>query len=388
MDNNSLNGFDVFESLLPGMKEKEDDKFIVGAGEEITEEELDNIKKGSDTQKQQKPKKDNKEVIDDDDDDDTGIEEDEDDDDNVVNKPVKKEIKEDTEENEQITEDNEETVVVNFFDSLSEKLNWGEIEDDEKPKTVDALIDYFTQVIEENSTPDYASDEVRQLDEFVRNGGELKKFFEIDAPLDLESLDIENNEQDQKAVLKEFLKEKGFSTTQINKKLTKYEDAGLLEDEANDALESLKEIRENKKQQLLKQQQKYFKEQQEKQRELYNSVVTQIKGLDNIRGIKVPDKDKRALIDYILKPDTDGQTKYYKDYVKGGVKNLIESAYFTMNADKLISAAETKGRNKAIDRFKKSLKTTSVTSKKTNNEDFIDNDNSIWSSAIRQLRMS
>lgn len=387
MDNNSLNGFDVFESLLPGMREKEDDKFIVGAGEEITEEELDNIKKGSDTQKQQKPKKDNKEVIDDDDDDDTVIEEDDDDDDDTVNKPVKKETKETIEE-EQITEDNEETVVVNFFDSLSEKLNWGEIEDDEKPKTVDALIDYFTQVIEENSTPDYASDEVRQLDEFVRNGGELKKFFEIDAPLDLESLDIENNEQDQKAVLKEFLKEKGFSTTQINKKLTKYEDAGLLEDEANDALESLKEIRENKKQQLLKQQQKYFKEQQEKQRELYNSVVTQIKGLDNIRGIKVPDKDKRALIDYILKPDTDGQTKYYKDYVKGGVKNLIESAYFTMNADKLISAAETKGRNKAIDRFKKSLKTTSVTSKKTNNEDFIDNDNSIWSSAIRQLRMS
>lgn len=387
MDNNSLNGFDVFESLLPGMKEKEDDKFIVGAGEEITEEELDNIKKGSDTQKQQKPKKDNKEVIDDDDDDDTVIEEDDDDDDDTVNKPIKKETKETIEE-EQITEDNEETVVVNFFDSLSEKLNWGEIEDDEKPKTVDALIDYFTQVIEENSTPDYASDEVRQLDEFVRNGGELKKFFEIDAPLDLESLDIENNEQDQKAVLKEFLKEKGFSTTQINKKLTKYEDAGLLEDEANDALESLKEIRENKKQQLLKQQQKYFKEQQEKQRELYNSVVTQIKGLDNIRGIKVPDKDKRALIDYILKPDTDGQTKYYKDYVKGGVKNLIESAYFTMNADKLISAAETKGRNKAIDRFKKSLKTTSVTSKKTNNEDFIDNDNSIWSSAIRQLRMS
>lgn len=388
MDNNSLNGFDVFESLLPGIKEKEDDKFIVGAGEEITEEELDNIKKGNDTQKQQKPKKDNKEVIDDDDDDDTVIEEDDDDDDDTVNKPIKKETKETIEEEEQITEDNEETVVVNFFDSLSEKLNWGEIEDDEKPKTVDALIDYFTQVIEENSTPDYASDEVRQLDEFVRNGGELKKFFEIDAPLDLESLDIENNEQDQKAVLKEFLKEKGFSTTQINKKLTKYEDAGLLEDEANDALESLKEIRENKKQQLLKQQQKYFKEQQEKQRELYNSVVTQIKGLDNIRGIKVPDKDKRALIDYILKPDTDGQTKYYKDYVKGGVKNLIESAYFTMNADKLISAAETKGRNKAIDRFKKSLKTTSVTSKKTNNEDFIDNDNSIWSSAIRQLRMS
>lgn len=83
-----------------------------------------------------------------------------------------------------------------------------------------------------------------------------------------------------------------------------------------------------------------YEQNKKQQQQLYSDVVSQIKGLDTIRGIKVPEKDKKALIDYILKPDTDGQTKYYKDYVKGGVKNLIESAYFTMNADKLISAAE------------------------------------------------
>jgi hypothetical protein len=102
----------------------------------------------------------------------------------------------------------------------------------------------------------------------------------------------------------------------------------------------------------------------------------------------VPEKDRRALIDYILKPDTDGQTKYQKDYVKGGVKSLIESAYFTMHADKLISAAEAKGRTKAVDKFRNSLKSPSVSIKTKQREIQTDDDNSIWSSVTRRLRMS
>lgn len=55
------------------------------------------------------------------------------------------------------------------------------------------------------------------------------------------------DESNQKLVVKQFLKEKGISAKQIEKKISKYEEAGLLEDEAQDALESLKEIKEDKK---------------------------------------------------------------------------------------------------------------------------------------------
>ena len=161
-----------------------------------------------------------------------------------------------------------------------------------------------------------------------------------------------------------------------------------MEDEAEDALESLKEIFDDKKQQLLKDQENKYKEYQRQQRKLYDDVVTEIKGLETIRGIKVPEKDRRALIDYILKPDTDGQTKYQKDYAKGGVKSLIESAYFTMHADKLISAAEAKGRTKAVDKFRNSLKSPSISVKSKRQEVPADDDNSIWSSVTRRLRMS
>ena len=318
-------------------------------------------------------------------------EEDEEDEDEPIDEPVKRKpgrpkkeeiIEEPIEEDE---EDDSE-VVTNFFDAMSEELGWEFEEGDEKPKNVSELINYFKTVIEENSKPDFASKEIEALDAYVKQGGDLKKYLQIDAELDLEDIDLDE-ESNQKAVVKMWLKEKGFSSKQIEKKISKYEDAGLLEDEAQDAIEDLKEIREQRKEQLLKEQEKAHKQYQEQQRAFYTNVVDEIKGLKNIRGIAIPEKDKKVLIDYILKPDADGRTKYQKDYAKGGVKNLIESAYFTMNADKLLEAAKREGNNKAVEKFRNSLKSTSVSSK-SKQAQTSSNDESIWFSAARKLRIS
>lgn len=302
-------------------------------------------------------------------------------------RPRKEEtIEEEAEEEEEIEDNNEENVVTNFFDAMAEKLNWEFEEDEDKPKNVDELINYFQNVIEENSKPEYSSEEVEALDNFVKQGGDLKKYLTIDAELDLDDIDIED-ETNQKLVVKQLLKEKGFSTKKIDKLVSRYEEAGLLEDEAQDALEDLKEIKEERKKQLLEDQKKAYREQLQRQQQFYDNVVSEIKGLKNIRGITVPEKDKKVLMDYILKPDTDGKTKYQKDYAKGGVKNLIESAYFTMNADKLIEAAKREGNNSAIDKFRRSLKSSSITTKSRKQATGSDDD-PIWFSAARQLRIS
>lgn len=302
-------------------------------------------------------------------------------------RPRKEEtIEEETEEEEEVEDNNEENVVTNFFDAVAEKLNWEFEEGEDKPKNVDELINYFQNVIEENSKPEYSSEEVEALDNFVKQGGDLKKYLTIDAELDLDDIDIED-EANQKLVVKQLLKEKGFSTKKIDKLVSRYEEAGLLEDEAQDALEDLKEIKEEKKKQLLEDQKKAYREQLQRQQQFYDNVVSEIKGLKNIRGITVPEKDKKVLMDYILKPDTDGKTKYQKDYAKGGVKNLIESAYFTMNADKLIEAAKREGNNSAIDKFRRSLKSSSITTKSRKQATGSDDD-PIWFSAARQLRIS
>lgn len=387
----TLGGFEaVLDSFIPnpdgGFRNSNIDENVnVDADEfeSLDDEELEDIKKNN---IEVKNKKENPVE--------EGTEEEEIEEEDIEDKPKRKPgrprkeetIEEETEEEEEVEDNNEENVVTNFFDAMAEKLNWEFEEDEDKPKSVDELINYFQNVIEENSKPEYSSEEVEALDNFVKQGGDLKKYLTIDAELDLDDIDIED-ETNQKLVVKQLLKEKGFSTKKIDKLVSRYEEAGLLEDEAQDALEDLKEIKEEKKKQLLEDQKKAYREQIQRQQQFYDNVVSEIKGLKNIRGITVPEKDKKVLMDYILKPDTDGKTKYQKDYAKGGVKNLIESAYFTMNADKLIEAAKREGNNSAIDKFRRSLKSSSITTKSRKQATGSDDD-PIWFSAARQLRIS
>lgn len=377
---NTLGGFEAFlDDFIPnpdGTPRVPDTDDI----EPMDDDDLDDILKNQDDPVAKKVKKTVEEPDDDEDDDEPIIEE-------PKRKPGRPKKEEPIEEpiEEPVDEDDSE-LVGNFFDAMSEELGWEFEEGDEKPKSVPELINYFKTVIEENSKPDFASEEIEALDAYVKQGGDLRKYLQIDAELDLEDIDLDE-EANQKAVVKMWLKEKGFSSKQIEKKISKYEDAGLLEDEAQDAIEDLKEIREQKKEQLLKEQEKAHKQYQEQQRAFYTNVVDEIKGLKNIRGIAIPEKDKKVLIDYILKPDADGRTKYQKDYAKGGVKNLIESAYFTMNADKLLEAAKREGNNKAVERFRNSLKSTSVSSK-SKQAQTSSNDDPIWLSAARKLRIS
>lgn len=387
----TLGGFEaVLDSFIPnpdgGFRNSNIDENVnVNADEfeSLDDEELEDIKKNNIEVKNKKEKPVEE-----------GTEEEEIEEEDIEDKPKRKPgrprkeetIEEEAEEEEEIEDNNEENVVTNFFDAMAEKLNWEFEEDEDKPKSVDELINYFQNVIEENSKPEYSSEEVEALDNFVKQGGDLKKYLTIDAELDLDDIDIED-EANQKLVVKQLLKEKGFSTKKIDKLVSRYEEAGLLEDEAQDALEDLKEIKEERKKQLLEDQKKAYREQLQRQQQFYDNVVSEIKGLKNIRGITVPEKDKKVLMDYILKPDTDGKTKYQKDYAKGGVKNLIESAYFTMNSDKLIEAAKREGNNSAIDKFRRSLKSSSITTKSRKQATSSDDD-PIWFSAARQLRIS
>jgi hypothetical protein len=260
----TLCGFEaVLDSFIPnpdgGFRNSNiDEKVNVDADEfeSLDDEELEDIKNNNIEVKNKKEKPVEE-----------GTEEEEIEEGDIEDKPKRKPgrprkeetIEEEAEEEEEIEDNNEENVVTNFFDTMAEKLNWEFEEDEDKPKSVDELINYFQNVIEENSKPEYSSEEVEALDNFVKQGGDLKKYLTIDAELDLDDIDIED-ETNQKLVVKQLLKEKGFSTKKIDKLVSRYEEAGLLEDEAQDALEDLKEIKEERKKQLLEDQKKAYRE--------------------------------------------------------------------------------------------------------------------------------
>lgn len=277
--------------------------------------------------------------------------------------------------------DNEGIQVTAFFDAVAEEMGLEVEEGEDKPSTVEELCEYFREMIEENSTPEYASEEVAQLDEFVRNGGKLEDYFKAAPAIDYETFDT-TIEENQKRIVRELLAAKGFNEKQITRKIEKYEDAGILEDEAEDALEAMKDIAEERKEQLLAQQKKENEQRVERQQRFVDDVVTNIKSLKDIRGIAIPEKDKKALLNYIFKADADGLTQYQKDYSKS-VKNLIESAYFTMKGDTLLDTAKKIGTSSAIKTFKQSLKNTG--SSKNSKKVHTSSPNSIWSIAARSL---
>ena len=387
--NSTLNGFEtVFDVLKPNVGEDKDTKNEDQLGG------IDTIESPSDEELEALKNKKSKKVE---------VEEEEDD---IIEEPVKKskkqtKVEEDGEDDDLLdsdvvdddndpsdnhdTEDtNESTVVGGFFDALAEKLGWEATEED-KPQTAEELVEYFYDVIEENSKPQYASEEIERLDEFVKNGGNIRDYFTIDAEVDLDNISIGDSEDNQKTVIREYLREKGLSTKQIDKKISRYEDAGMLEDEAEDALEALREIKEQRKEQLLANQQRAAVEAKKRQQDFFNNVVAEIKGMNSIHGVSIPEKDKKALLDYIFKPDADGQTKYQKDYAKS-LKNLITSAYFTMKGDTLLSTAQKQGKNDAIKQFKNSLSKNSGVNKRSKQSMTSETDNTIWSSFTRQLR--
>ena len=248
-----------------------------------------------------------------------------------------------------------------LFDAVGESLGWNmaDFNEEDKPVTVEEFTQYLGKVVEHNSVPQYADERIAKLDEYVKNGGKFEDFYQKQQDtLSFENLDLEN-EDNQKTVIRELLKHNGYSDEQINNKISRYEDADMLYDESEDALERLKVIRENEIEENRKQQEEYAKQQEEQNRQFFQSVQNDINNLNTIRGISIPKEDRAALYEYIFKVDQDGVSQYQRDFNKNLSKNLIESAYFTMKGDSLVSGAKRDGETSAAEKLRKILRNTS-----------------------------
>ena len=245
-----------------------------------------------------------------------------------------------------------------FFDALGNSLGWNmdEIDEKDRPLTVDQLTEYMKAVVTENSVPEYADERIQALDEYVKNGGKFEDFYaRQQEALTLDNIDLED-ENNQKAVVRELMKRSGYTDEQINKKISRYEDSDMLYEESEDALDRLKQLRQAEVEEATRQQEEMAKQQEEQSRQFFNTVTNDINSLTNIRGIAIPKEDRKALFDYIFKVDQNGQSQYTKDFNKNLSKNLIESAYFTMKADALISSAKNTGETSAAEKLRKMLR--------------------------------
>ena len=266
---------------------------------------------------------------------------------------------------------NEAQQVGLLFDAVGEQLGWNMADIDEKnrPLTVEQLTDFWAKTIQENSVPEYADERIQALDEYVKNGGKFEDFYSVQKEsLTLDSIDLED-ESNQKAVVRELLKHDGYTEDQINKRISRYEDADMLFEESEDALDRLKTIRKREAEEAAQQQEQIAQQQAAQQKEFFDTVTKDISQLTDIRGINIPKEDRKALFEYIFKVDQNGLSQYQKDFNKNLSKNLIESAYFTMKADALLSSAKKTGESSAAEKLRNMLRHTSKNHTAYNAED-------------------
>lgn len=280
--------------------------------------------------------------------------------DNILNNTSDTNTVEENEQEETVEDNNTEIPgeaeqVGAFFDAFAEAAGWS-VDDSERPKNVDEFVEYMSKVAEENSIPQYADDRIAQLDQYVKNGGRFEDFYQTQQrSMYYDNIDIED-ESNQKAVVRDYYKLQGMNDEQINRKIERYEDADMLEDEATDAINYLKAYEAQQAQYMAQQQEAQRQAQEQQAAQFVEDLTNGINGLADIRGIAIPKEDKKALYDYITKTDADGLTQYQKDFNGNLVNNLIESAYFTMKGDALLGEAKRNGQTSAASKLRNMLR--------------------------------
>lgn len=348
-DKKPLDGFDVLGDFLVGPRGG-----IIDPTNDVNDGNYQDI----DPDDLQKKLVDNKDIKDKDDVDVDDVDTDDDSDSTDDNKPDDVDDKDGDDTDNKTDDDKEyETEVSSYFASeLVKKLGLDDDFKDSKFNTIDDVLELMGDIIEDNSKPTYASEEVEAFDEFVKNGGNLRNFYDevYSGKLDLDAVDIER-EYDQRAIVRENLLNQGYKEERIKKIIGRYEESETLKEEAEDALDLLKEFNKKKQDSLLEKQKNDAEEMRKQQQKFFNDVNSTIKNISDFRGFPISEREKRELLQYAFVPDDDGLTKYQKD-VRSDVYNLLEAAFFAKNRDKVkaskISSKDTESFKTLRDKLK------------------------------------
>ncbi len=252
-----------------------------------------------------------------------------------------KEEKKETDSEFVTREELEQDPSFNFLEVYFEKAGW-DLEDTEIQIFVDAGggVDGYNAVMDhiynELSKPQYASEEVALLNEWIENGGTVKSFYEKVSPpeqIDYTQLDMEDLGT-QKWVIQQYHKATSPHLTdkKIERLIRDSEEDGTLEQEALEYQEAFVKFHEEEKKKAVES----LKAEKQKQQEEYQKNVTQT--VNFIRtatpdqlGVELTKAQREKLIEFGFSRDPrTGLTPYEQKLQKDPSINLrIMTAVFT-----------------------------------------------------------
>jgi len=159
--------------------------------------------------------------------------------------------------------------------------------------------------------------EARDLIEAIEAGIPLESLVEknstISAYENIKDSDIDDNESLQKNLIRNLYSLKGYSAELIDKKIQRWDDSGLLADEAKDARVELLEYAKKEKEEAKKKQIEAQRQQAEKFESWKTGIKTYLEKTEEIiPGFKISPRQKEVIQNGLTKFDKDGKNEFQK----------------------------------------------------------------------------
>ena len=289
--------------------------------------------------------------------------------------PEKEEVPEPVEASQEEEPAEEEVNPIRVFAELQRDQGLIDFNDDDFEDSEEWLLGRVQDTIDGKvqEYKDTMPDEIKYLLDNYEAGVNMYDLLNIGATKQSYDKISEDNLKDntglQKMLVKDLLAKSGWSEERINRKLTRYEDTGVLQEEAEDALASLREIQKQEEDNLIKTQ----KEEQQKRIKAHEQWLDDLndhitKKEEILPGFKLSPKDKTALYKGITKLDRNGKNEIMRMREKDPEFDL-KIAYLATVLKWDFSAFErqstTKSTRKLADAIKSTKKTGSRPSRGT-----------------------
>jgi len=290
----------------------------------------------------------------------------------IIEEPKEEEIDEEEDvENEEIVEipkvaANDNVSALKIFADMQREKGIIDFEDEEFEDSEEFILSKVQEKIEksvQSGIEEYKNSftqEARDLIEAIEAGIPLESLVEQNTDIStyekMKDSDIEGNESLQKNLIRNLYTLKGYSSDIIDKKIQRWDDSGLLADEAKEARLELLDYSKQKKEEEKKiriAEQKSAANKFEQWKQDTKSFLD--KNEEIIPGLKVSPRQKEIIFNGLTKFDKDGKNEFQKAIDKDPNFNL-KVAYLTLALNWDFSGFDKKAATKVARGLKDALR--------------------------------
>lgn len=253
-------------------------------------------------------------------------------------------------------DEDEESVV----QTLAKKLGYEIGEEEEYEDSYDGLAKFI-----ENASVRRADEQLGEFFEqypvageffdWLTMGGKPEDFFKVQNPeIDFSSVDV-SSEDVQKSVLRSWYRKNDYTEEEITEALTDLEASGLIEKEAKRAVSKLKLVQEREREELMEQQ-KAEQAQRQRQIQTYWKNVETTLDKGTVKGLSIPEKEKKELFKYMAQPIKGGKSQEMIDAEQEDIEARIALAFLRKNKFDLGKLIDRTATTKRASELKEALK--------------------------------